>query len=223
MIHNVICLANSYKIGGRCFAGRLVRGPEMEIIGPWVRPVGKRPGGALLIQETEYHDGRLPQLLDVVAIDFQRPEPRDHQEEDWSFDSTKKWSLESQFPRTRRRLDSLLSKPEPLWSIRSSSISGIADRVPKAELDNIHDSLRFIRLDVLQLKIAYVDQKWRCRAHFMYLGNEYNLVMTDPNYGKRRLGEETRTLTLKDCYVTVSLGEMFHGFAYKLVAGIVEL
>jgi hypothetical protein len=57
----------------------------------------------------------------------------------------------------------------------------------------------------------------------MYLGNEYNLVMTDPNYGKRRLGEEPRTVTLKDCYVTVSLTEIWNGFAYKLVAGIVEL
>ena len=223
MIHNVICLANSYKNHGRCFAGRLVRGNEEIEIGPWVRPVGKREGGELLIPETEYHDGRSPQLLDIVGIPLQRHEPRDHQKEDWSFDSTQKWSRVNQFPRTRKRLALLLSEPEHLWSIRSSSISGIADRVPKAELDNIHDSLRFIRLDVLQLKIAYVDQKWRCRAHFMYLGNEYNLAMTDPNYGKRRLGEETRTLTLKDCYVTVSLAEIWKGFAYKLVAGIVEL
>ena len=223
MIHSVICLANSYKNGGRCFAGRLVRGSREIEIGPWVRPVGNRQGGELLIEETEYPNGRSPQLLDIVAMYLQQHEPRDHQKEDWSFDSTRRWSREGQFPRTHRSLDRLLAEPEPLWSNRSSSIGGIADRVPCDELEQIHDSLRFIRLDLLQLKIAYVDEKWRCRAHFMYLGHEYNLVMTDPNYGKGRLGAEPRTVTLKDCYVTVSLTEIWRGFAYKLVAGIVEL
>ena len=223
MIHNAICLANSIKHGGRCFAGRLVRGKEEIEIGPWVRPVGKRQGGELLIEETECSDGRSPQLLDVVAIDLQQHEPRDHQTEDWSFDSTKKWRRTDSFPRTRTSLDRLLSEPMHLWSNHCSSSNGIADRVPEAELSHVHDSLRFISLDALHLKVAYLDNRWNCRAHFTYLGTHYNLAMTDPQYGKHRLGGSPRTVSIANCYVTISLGEVFHGFAYKLVAGIVEL
>ena len=220
VIHYVICLANSYKLGGRCFAGRLIRGDE---IGPWVRPIGSGQGGALLVEETMCHDGRSPAVLDIVGIPLLTHEPRLHQREDWSFDLTQQWRRADSLPRTRTGLDPLLSPQIHLWSNHSSSTHGVADRVPEAELVHVPNSLRFIYLDFLELKVAYVDNKWNCRARFMYLGTRYNLSVTDPQYDMQRLGEEPKTVTIDDCYVTISLGEPFKGFAYKLVAGIVEL
>ena len=123
---------------------------------------------------------------------------------------------------TPRLLDQLLSEDDELWLNASSSHEGLRDRVALEDLAHMPDSLRFIRPEVLELEVSTHD-KWRCRAHLMYQGVEYRLSVTDPVYGKERLGEAPRVIRLGPTYLTVSLGEVFHGFAYKLVAGIVDV
>lgn len=46
--------------------------------------------------------------------------------------------------------------------------------------------------------------------------------MTDPVYERRYLAEEDGLYDLGECYLTVSLGEVWEGAAYKLVAAIIE-
>jgi hypothetical protein len=68
-----------------------------------------------------------------------------------------------------------------------------------------------------------LDGRWHPRAHFWYLGQEYNLKVTDPLYGTARFGEKTQKISLRNSFFTISLGEIFDGYAYKLVAGVLEV
>lgn len=215
----VICLANSYKLGGRCFAGRMFRGTS---IGPWVRPIGDRDGEQVLLSEIAFANGASPSLLDVVGLPLRMGRPNLHQRENWTFYPNQQWVLGESIPATPTFLDRLLSNHDDLWKNTSSSQEGLRDRVGLADLKQMPDSLRFIRPDALELEVSTQD-KWRCRAHFTYQGVEYRLSVTDPVYGKDRLGEVSRVIRLGPTYLTISLGEVFHGFAYKLVAGIVEV
>jgi hypothetical protein len=60
----MVCLANSVKLGGRCVAGVYRSSDSWR----WLRPVSRRPGGSLNMSERSYEDGTDPRLLDVIAI-----------------------------------------------------------------------------------------------------------------------------------------------------------
>ena len=56
----IICLANSYKTGGRCIAGI-----DIET-GEWIRPVPENINKA--IRDQRMINGREPKLLDILEI-----------------------------------------------------------------------------------------------------------------------------------------------------------
>jgi len=81
---NMICLANSRKLGDRCIAG------IEPASGKWIRPV--RPGGgALRLAEIRYRDGSYPKLMDIVRVPVIRKEPLYYQPENWIIDEDKNW------------------------------------------------------------------------------------------------------------------------------------
>src|SRR6266542_853286 len=73
----VICLANSRKPGGRCVAGLQVSGAG------WIRPLGDRDGGAVLVRETVLDDGSEAGVLDVIRVSLAYPKPDRYQPENW--------------------------------------------------------------------------------------------------------------------------------------------
>ncbi len=46
--------------------------------------------------------------------------------------------------------------------------------------------------------------------------------MTDPVYERRYLFLPDGTHNLRECCLTISLGEPYEGYAYKLIAAIIE-
>ena len=71
-------------------------------------------------------------------------------------------------------------------------------------------------------------QKYRGRLRFTSGGNRYDLPLTDYRYSRilRERGEGIYTLSQLGCRapnglrLVVSLGEPFHGWCYKMAAGI---
>ena len=65
--------------------------------------------------------------------------------------------------------------------------------------------------------------KKRIQGHFIYKGVEYGLAVTDNEYeyifGQKPVG----IYPLGRSFLTVSLGEPFEGYAYKLIAAVIEL
>jgi hypothetical protein len=73
----IVCLANSRKMRGRCVAGLRVD------TGTWLRPVSDESDGALYPRHYEFSDGTEAAVLDVVSLQVVDPQPAPHQPENW--------------------------------------------------------------------------------------------------------------------------------------------
>jgi len=217
-----VCLANSRKLGGRCVAGiEIERG---RMVG-WIRPISHRPGAAVSGQERQFQDGSEPRLLDLCRVRLLAHVPDAHQSENWLLDASRRWRRMGRWGWDA--LTRLQSGPEPLWLTGDASTRhGKHDRVAVAHIDQVRESLRLIRVPRLGIRVftpnaAYSDNARRVQGTFTYLGEEYRLWVTDPEvesvYHCRQDGE----YELRDCFLTVSLGERADdGFCYKLIAGV---
>lgn len=85
----MVCLANSRKLKGRCIAGKRL-GPGKEA-GNWIRPVSKRENQEVSEDERQYEDGSDPRVLDIVEVPMLRPTPVGCQTENWLLDPAKYW------------------------------------------------------------------------------------------------------------------------------------
>ena len=69
---NIVCLANSYKRGGRCIAGKEILDGGF---GAWIRPASDRPNQELSRPECSLWGFRRPELLDIVSVPLLKPVP----------------------------------------------------------------------------------------------------------------------------------------------------
>ncbi|MCO5996281.1 hypothetical protein NE234_23220 [Actinoallomurus sp. WRP9H-5] len=189
----------------------------------WIRPVGSGQHGEVSQDERQYEDGSEPRVLDVVSVPLLRPQPHSFQRENWLLDPDSRWEkvgrvgwgelLElEQFPRT-------------LWTNGYDTYHGSNDRVPVEQADTAADSLNLIRVDRVTLLVAdegYEYPKRVVRAQFRYEGHDYALRVTDPQYEQVYLTRPFGVYGLGESFMTVSLGETYYDFAYKLVAAIIE-
>ena len=82
----IVCLANSRKMSGRCIAGLRTDGQG------WIRPVA--PGADSTLYGSDYRlaDGTEPQLMDVIGIPCAAAQPAPHQPENWLIEK-RRWNL----------------------------------------------------------------------------------------------------------------------------------
>lgn len=95
------------------------------------------------------------------------------------------------------------------------------DRIPISMLSYPERSLRLIYLPkaILSYHKEYKGER-KCRLSFSYQGNDYRLVVTDPEVKDLTFEEEEEAYELQEAYCCISLGEPHYGYAYKLVAAI---
>ena len=60
------------------------------------------------------------------------------------------------------------------------------------------------------------------QGRFNYADREYAIRVTDPAYEEMYLRRPDGSYGVGKSLLTVSLGGMFHGFGYKLIAAIIE-
>ena len=218
----LVCLANSRKHGGHCVAGReWAEGTA----GAWVRPVGARDDRAVSEDERRYagKEGGEPQVQDVIEVPLLRPQPLASQPENWLLNPRRSWEKAGAI--MWNDLASLVDPEAPLWTNGSSSHAGTNNRVAEDQGESVTDSLRLIHVDDLRLAVRFSEYQLRYEVNglFSYGGDEYKLRVTDPDYefactflkdpGEHFVGES---------YLTVSLGEPFEGYHYKLIAAIIR-
>ncbi|TDU75338.1 hypothetical protein [Streptomyces sp. KS 21] len=216
----IVCLANSRKLSGRCVAGMVGDGS-----GEWVRPVSTRVNREVSARERQYQDGTDPNVLDVVSVPLLRPQSHDFQSENWLLDPDYCWKKIDRVG--WRELLSLEQHPDTLWINGSSTFHGEDDRIPTEEAVTLPDSLKLIRITDLALQVhtpgaMFGDQKRVLRAHFSHKGNSHTLCVTDPEYELKYLAQPEGVYELGESFLTVSLGEPYQGYVYKLVAAIIE-
>lgn len=204
----IICLANSYKLEHRCIAGKDIKDHK------WIRPVSTIGTGELTIPQISFSDGKMPQLLDIVKIPFDVSKPLSYQPENILI-SSGKWEKTGEFP--KNKLSGLCDKPENIWFNEKDYNDRI--QVEYFEKNKTESSLLLIQPSSLKIL-----QDKKARAVFEYNSVKYDLAITDPvikgEFNKKDKGEYN--INVCDVYLCVSLGEPFHGFCYKLVAGIVR-
>ena len=214
----LMCLANSYKDGGRCVAGR-----EMTAagIGSWIRPVSARPTQEISEEEQRYPNGKPLKVLDVTSITMTRHQPHLHQQENHLIDAAYPWTKE------RRvlwfELQPAIEDPAgPLWLNGIHSRLGQNDRVPKRRLGDMTRSLYLVQTDNLKVMATLNRANRRhFRAKFDLCGYSYCIVITDPHIGRHIRWSADSQTNVGDAIICVSLGEEFKGFAYKLAATVI--
>ncbi len=218
----IICLANSRKLHGRCVAGR--ERSDGTTAGAWIRPVSDREGQEVSEYERQYEDGSDPKLLDIIAIPIVQPQPGNYQTENWLLDGNYYWRKVGNY--SPSDLPNLVDPIDKLWINGHNTSNGTNDRIPIERTASLSSSLRLVQVERLTLSVfapgeAFGNSKRRVQGRFKHAGETYTLWVTDPQHERTYLKKLDDTYELGPCYLTISLGEPYEGFCYKFIAAII--
>ncbi len=217
MRKTIVCLANSYKHGGRCIAGIDIDS------GAWIRLHGNSPDGALCACEYGLDDGTEPRLLDVIEVELHYAIPTDSHPEDWHIAPTP-WHLVER-PANPARLQKITSTTGQSTTIFRDH----CDRIAEWELKRspLNSSLMLVCPTKIHWWIREDRGKRKSRVLFQRNDITYDFSVTDPHWiDKLKLlpggiyAHTNFASASAETWLTVSVSEAFHGFHYKLVAGV---
>ncbi|WP_395145845.1 dual OB domain-containing protein [Armatimonas sp.] len=223
VVKQIICLANSRKLNGRCIAGK-------EIINSkpagWIRPVGANDHEGVSEEERQYQDGSDPRVLDIINLPLREPQPKLYQQENWLL-APGTWAKVGQAK--WEDLKNLTDSPSYLWfNNNDHSSNGIHDRIILSHAQTLDTSLKLIYIDGIKLRVCdpgaeYGNSKRRVKGRFKYNSVYYSFWVTDPICTRKYLKEPNGDYLLGESFLTVSLGEPHtDGYCYKLIAAVIS-
>jgi hypothetical protein len=236
-IFEIICLANSWKHGGRCIAGFKTDGSG------WLRPVSGKFDGSLYEEHYTLANGQEPALFNILRIECTHARPEAHQPENWAI-ADRKWQLIGSA--TIEQLNNLLTQEFKKATNSPMLLGNDLDRLEWDYLQQnpLQSSLCLIRPQTIQWKIttkAHSNQR-KFRAIFSLQQVQYDLAITDPIW-RNQLdllpdGEYTseniiKILELQNFnpqrfLLTISLSEPFQSserepmYCFKLIAAVIN-
>jgi hypothetical protein len=164
-------------------------------------------------------------MLDIITIQMKAPQPQRHQKENHLIDANYYWVKQGTV--SWRQLQAAVEEPAgPLWLNGDSSYHGENDRVPENSLDGLARSLYLVRPEHLKVVVAEEGgsigpPRRRVRARFTLSGHSYSLGVTEPSTESEFLARNNGKYPVPDALLCISLGEVFHGYAYKLAAAVI--
>jgi hypothetical protein len=225
MRRTIVCLANSYKHGGRCVAGICLEN------GKWIRLRSADGDGSLSPHEYTLDNGQGElRLLDVFEAELHYAMPSDCHPEDW-VTLPQRWQLVERSCSPTRWQQVL-----QLEDLGTSLLNGYRDRVSAEELHSkpAGASLALISPEDIWWWVRQEGTKRRNRVLFKRNHVSFNLPVTDPRWIDQLnllpVGIYPNKLlapTARKTWLTVSLSEAFQASAgaeawhYRIVAGVV--
>ena len=212
-----VCLANSYKRGGRCIAGvevarnsnagwKFVR--NVDGIPRWIRPIARTTYG-----EIPSFVGESIKVLSIVKLTNVVPCPENAHTENVYY---------SRMEQCDDNISQESSVINQLIDTKHQSLFHNRGRAVSAEMfAGINYSLMLIHPDKSS---AYIDgnrEKSKNRMRFTYHGVEYDFPITDPSFIDCLKKNLDNWANINDVYLTLSLGLEFEGWHHKLVAGVI--
>jgi hypothetical protein len=206
-----VCLANSYKEGGRCVAGIVLENgrPVMQNGKPkWIRPVCETAHGEVPTNLVSHIN-----LLDIVEIDVTSNVPDSYQSENVLFDTNAikvvgKFSLSN--------LSNLCDNSQTtLFGNRGGAVTP-----ENAQL--LSNSLRMIKVTNFNVveKIYADNPNPKLRLSFAFSGNTYEIPITDPAFLDAYRANKNLLSNSSNVFVVMSLGVLHQNWHSKLVAAI---
>ena len=217
MEKHFICLANSYKHGGRCVAGIEVvpqSDGSLDIVRHdngrprWIRPVSMSANG-----EIPNHLAESFKVFSLVKLTDVEPCPDKAHSEDVHCSRMEICPFE--LSPTKAFLDQLIdTRHQAVFYYRGKAI-------PATMIDRLDYSLMLIRPENVS---AYCDEERensKYRIKFTYFGANYDFPITDPVFLEQFKNNPEIYSDLNGVYLVLSLGLEFEGFHFKLVAAVV--
>ena len=212
----ILCLANSKKLGGRCLAG--LSWPDLQT---WIRPVdptrehGEVPSHRAQVNSPEGR--RFIRPLDVINVDLIEADPKPAQPENWILGSS---------PITLVRTLDIAEATNLLRSVAdtSSSVFDLGDsrKVPESVASlGLPKSIDLYEVQAPSFKMDNWD-KWR--TEFQYGNHSYSyLSVTDLDVLDRLNQANHRSVTGAGCwFLTISLTEPWKGSHWFAVAAAIR-
>ena len=205
----IVCLANSYKEGGRCVAGVKLdeRGlPEKPV--QWIRPVCLTNEGEI---PTQWVQNVRP--LDILEFEKTADAPKTFQTENVTFDE-KTLQVTGKFPQDR--LDELCNQRQFLL------FGSKTKAVEQNESKKLNHSLTMIHTDHFKVYEHLYEDRARpqVRLRFSFDIYSYDFPITDPVFLSHYQQNKQLLAGVNKIYLTLSLGRLHEGWHYKLVACI---
>jgi len=169
---DLICLANSYKLGARCLAGLRVDG------GGWVRPVSDKEHGELQYGQYRLPDHSEPHLFDVIRVGLVSRQP--HQPENWLVDESPWVLLERPAALDRAPVvAAAVSRDPATLGNQGRSVTEAQMRARPAA-----DSLVLVQPADIRWRTEFSTHELRNTARVLFRlgGVWYDLHLTDPVY-----------------------------------------
>ncbi|HAU5603651.1 TPA: hypothetical protein JD320_002843 [Citrobacter koseri] len=211
-VHQLLCLAKSWKNGGFCIAGKNAQNQ-------WVRTVTANLGNNAI-----FHNGNNINPLDFFQATTLNHAPQGHQTENYIIDENVIFTANGHC--TVNELGNYVDTPLSLWETGTSGHYGLNDKIIIGQIA-VNNSLYLIKPDdtvIVQMQNEYGTDKLRIR--FNYNFDEYLLTTTDmgiQNYFRdenNRLNDGEEEELDGVSYLTISLAEPLNGNLYKVVAGV---
>ena len=224
-VKRIVCLANARKERERCIAGKELLTDDSA--GTWLRPVSdQRPSGALSRSERIYLTQTEPALLDIVECRVEAPRPETYQQENWAL------AGDNQFKKTGSLawddLGRFVDCPSELWingdGIAQEFGGSARNRIPIDQTGTLASSLLLVKVDFMQVDVGkgkHGQPTMDGRFQHGPLGYNYRFSITDPAFEEKYSSKAGR-FSIGESYLTISLAGQSDGYAYKLIAGIME-
>jgi hypothetical protein len=216
MKKHFICLANSFKYGGRCLAGieidlndtKYTTVKNDDGTPKWIRPVSRGEHHELSTFETQRIN-----VLDIVEIEDAESCPDFAHSKNVYYASLKKAGRKIELK--ENDLNNLCNNAQPkIFFNRGKAVP----------TDVFRQSGHSLMLIKIPSPTFYNDENEKLRVEFLYRSTEYDLPVTDPafiDFMKRKGLDHINAIS--NYYFTISLGEELDGWHYKLVAGILSV